>query len=76
MYSPCFNNKLEITLKIKGSKANIEINEAWNNKDVFKTLNVSDLPKSIKEKLLAFNVDTILILIQEIKTVRKEKNFS
>ncbi|MBU0278992.1 MULTISPECIES: CYTH domain-containing protein [unclassified Gemella] len=67
------NNKSEITLKIKGARSNIEINEVWENKELVASLKVASLPRLIKEKLLAFNVDEDLVLIQQIKTIRKEK---
>ena len=68
-------SKKEITLKIKGTHENIEVNVSLNNDTVLEKLEPRDLPFEIQQTLEKYNIKiTTLKLFQQIKTLRKEKH--
>ena len=69
-----FNNKREITLKIKGKYENIEINVPLPLGSAIEKYNFENLPEDIQLELEKYNIaPENFYLLQYIETTRKEK---
>lgn len=66
------NLLIEMTLKIKSYKGNLEINFPVSSEKIPETIALENLPLEIQGKLKLFEIKDELKLINKIETIRKE----
>lgn len=67
------DTKSEMTLKIKGARANEEYNIPYERNQNPEKIEVTSLPQRIKEQFIRLGIEKDVLLSQKIVTERKEK---